>query len=438
MRVKVIFSIVLAFVSSVAWATPNIQTWTTSNGARVYFVSAPELAMADVRVVFDAGSARDGDKPGLALMTNGMLAEGAGKWNSDQIADRFEGVGAQFGNSAQRDMSVFSVRTLIEPEWFDTAVETFQTVLSKPTFPNDAFERERKRLLIALEQKKQDPGEISDDALYSNLYGKHPYAVSPDGTEVSVKKLKIDDLKAFYKKYMVAKNSLVAIVGKLDRKAAETLANRITAALPSGEAAAKIPAVTDLAAAKTITIDFPSTQSHVVVAQPGIARNHPDYFPLFVGNHILGGNGLVSILSDEIREKRGLSYSTYSAFIPMRERGPFLLGLQTRNDQAKDALNLLQSTLKDFVTNGPTQAQLDAAKMNLTGGFPMRIDANSKIVEYLSAIGFYGLPLDYLDKFIANIEAVTLDRVKDAFARNVQPDRMLVVVVGKQNNAVAK
>jgi zinc protease len=161
-----------------------------------------------------------------------------------------------------------------------------------------------------------------------------------------------------------------------------------------------------------------------------MARVDPDYFPLYVGNFILGGSGLVSRLSDEIREKRGLSYSAYSYLYPMREPGPFILGLQTRNTQADAALKVLRETLKRFVEKGPTEDELIAAKKNISGGFPLRLDSNRDILEYLSVIGFYGLPLDWLETYVPNVEAVTAESIRDALRRRIKPAEMVTVVVG--------
>ncbi len=145
---------------------------------------------------------------------------------------------------------------------------------------------------------------------------------------------------------------------------------------------------------------------------------------------MLGGSGLVSRISEEVREKRGLSYSAYSYFLPMARRGPFQLGLQTRNEQVEEALQVLRDTLVKFREEGPTQAELIAAKRNITGGFPLRIDSNRKVVEFIAMIGFYGLPLDYLDRFNERVEAVTVEQVREAFQRRVDPERMVTVVVG--------
>jgi len=366
-----------------------------------------------------------------------MIPEGAGGWDANTIAERFEGVGASLGNSSHRDMSVFSVRTLTEKVLFDQAIDTFSTLLSKPTFPQDAFEREKKRLLISLEQKKQSPDAISDEALFNNLYAGHPYASMPEGTTESVSALKRQDLRDFYQRYMVARNAIVVIVGDLERKEAEALAKRVIGDLPEGQVAAQLPAAAARTKAETIKLDFPSSQSHISLAQTSIARNDPDRLPLFLGNHILGGSGLVSVLSDEIREKRGLAYSSYSYFSPMRAEGPFIMSLQTRNDQAEEALAVMRKTLSDFVANGPSKKQLKAAKSNITGGFALKMDSNKKILENVSSIAFYGLPLDYLDTYIDKVKAVSLEQVKDAFQRRVHPDKLLTVIVGGQSEQTA-
>jgi zinc protease len=166
------------------------------------------------------------------------------------------------------------------------------------------------------------------------------------------------------------------------------------------------------------------------MGQPGISRDDPDYFPLYVGNHILGGSGLVSMLSDELREKRGLTYGVYSYFRPMQQLGPYQMALQTRNEKALEALTVLRDTVKNFVETGPSEAQLTAAKQNITGGFALRVDSNSKIADYLAMIGFYDLPLDYLDNFNDKVNAVTVAEIKDAFERRVNADKMLTVLVG--------
>ncbi|BDZ72976.1 hypothetical protein GCM10025856_06950 [Methylophaga marina] len=252
----------------------------------------------------------------------------------------------------------------------------------------------------------------------------------PAGDTVSVEKINLADLKAFYQQYYVAKNAVVVIVGDVSKSQAQQLATRLTVDLKSGTAAPELPVVSSFNQDKEIVLPFPSSQTTIMMGQVGISRDDPDYFPLYVGNHILGGSGLVSILSDEVREKRGLTYGVYSYFSPMQQSGPYVFGLQTRNDQAEQALKVLKDTLNTYIKNGPSQAQLTAAKQNITGGFALRVDSNSKIADYLSMIGFYNLPLDYLDSFNDKVNAVTVADIKEAFKRRVHADNMLTVLVG--------
>jgi len=422
--------LVLTLLSQGAWSGPAIQSWKSNNGARVLFVSAPDLPMVDVRVVFDAGSTRDGDKPGLSQLTNGLLTEGAGEWNADQIAQRMDAVGASMGSGALRDMAWVSLRTLTEEDAFNTSVSTLAEILNAPTFPVAALERNRKMMLAVLQREAQSPGGVVKKEFMKKVFGSHPYAIHSGGTNESLGAITRDDVMAQYRRYYVAGNTTISIVGALDRKQAEDLANRLTDRMQEGKSAPALPAVDTLLQASEQHIQFPSSQSHIVLGQPGMKRGDPDYFALYVGNHILGGGGLVSLLSDEVREKRGLSYSIYSYFSPMRANGPFILGAQTKNQQASEALKVMRQTLVDYIQRGPTDKELKAAKQNITGGFPLRIASNGKIVEYLSMIGFYRLPLDYLDAFVGKINSITKEQIMDAFKRRVHPERFVTVVVG--------
>jgi len=432
MRTKLILLVSLFIVSQPLLAGVNIQHWTTENGARVYFVAAPELPIVDVQIIFNAGAARDQDKAGTAVLTNALLSEGAGDLTANQISERFDELGARFGSNAQRDMANLSLRSLSEEDVLTPALQTMSLVLSQPTFPKDAFERERKRMLVGIQQRKQSPGALADEAFYKAVFKTHPYAVMPSGYEDTVESLTAEDLKAFYQRYYVASNAVIAIVGNLDRAKAEQVAMALIGKLPKGAPAEKLPEVAAIPQQETINVEHPSAQTHILLGQPGMKRGDPDYFTLYVGNHMLGGSGLIARLSNEIREKRGLAYSSYSYFLPMREYGPFQVGLQTRTDQAEEALKVVHETLKAFIEKGPTEEELTASKKNITGGFPLRISSNKKILGYIGMIGFYGLPLDYLDTFNDKIEAVTAADIQDAFKRRVNPDKMVTVLVGKQ------
>ncbi len=417
--------------SQVKTGGPRIQAWHTANGARVLFVRAPQLPMFDVQVVFDAGSARDGKQPGLASLVNAMLDQGAGEWDTDTLAERFDSVGANYGASAGRDMASVSLRSLTEPALMEKAVATLQAILEAPRFPRPELERLRRQTLIGLKADDQSPSTLASKAFYRAVYGNHPYAHPVDGTPASVKAITRKDLQRFYRRFYVAKNTLVVIVGDLDRPAAERLAERLVGRLPAGEKAPPLPSVARLKKAKQVRKAYPSTQTTILVGQPGLRRGDPDYFPLYVGNHILGGSGFSSRILKIIRDEHGLAYSAYSYFVPMRVEGPFIMGLQTKNASREQALALLEKTLRDFLAQGPTERELTHAKKNITGGFPLRIDSNSDIAGYVAMIGFYDLPLDYLQTFNSRVEAVTAEQIRDAWRRRIDPERMVTVQVGK-------
>ena len=421
----------LLTLAGTAQAAPAIQHWQTANGVRAYFIPTSELPMVDIRIVFDAGSARDAGQAGLASLTNRLLADGAGNLNADQIADIFASRGALLGYGSARDMAWVSLRSLSDEDLLAPAVNTVALMLKAPTFGETGFNRERDRMVTDVRQQDQEPDDIAEKKFYAAVYGKHPYASPPDGTEQSLHALTRQQVVDLHKRYYVARNAVLAIVGALTREQAQALAETLVSGLPAGEPAPPLPQVADMTAEDDVTVNFPSTQTHLRLGQPGQSRHDPDYFPLYVGNHVLGGSGLVSRLSKSIREKRGLSYSVFSYFVPMRRLGPFVLGLQTKNAQADEAMKLLRENLARFVSEGPTDEELTASKKNIVGGFPLRIDSNSELVEYLAMIGFYGLALDYLDTFTTHVEQVTREQIRDAFERRIHPDKLAVIRVGE-------
>ncbi|MCB1919460.1 MAG: insulinase family protein [Candidatus Competibacteraceae bacterium] len=428
-------AIVLLLASGIAVAVPEIQHWRTANDVPVYFISARELPMVDAQILFNAGSARDGDQPGLARLTNALLEEGAGDWSADDIADRLDRVGAQFSASSQRDSAVISLRSLTDPRYLQPAVETVARLIKEPAFAPEAIERVRQQMLTALQERAQSPGAIAQDAFYRALYGQHPYGSPPEGTAASLKALTRAAVQDFHRRHYTAANARVALVGDLDRPAAERLANTLVGGLPPGEPIPPPPPVPEVTASQTVRIAHPSAQSHILIGQTGVSRADPDYYALYLGNHVLGGNGLVSQLSQEIREKRGLAYSVYSAFSPMRQTGPFLIGLQTRNDQVDTALEVAKTTLRQFTTQGPEAQALKEARQNITGGFALDLAGNRKLANYLGMIAFYGLPLDYLQNFVSLMNNIALDQVTGAWRRHIQPDRLITVIVGGGQDA---
>mgnify|MGYP006079009831 FL=1 len=433
MRISIIFFFII-FYANIVLASPNIEYWITSAGAEVYYVHAPELPMVDIQIVFDAGSSRDEDALGIAMLTNSLLADGANGDDADKISNDFESLGAIYAADIGYDSASLQLRSLTESELLKSAIVNLKKVLSAPDFPTDALERRQSQMLIGIKAKQQSPAAIAKDAFMKATYQSHPYAKPSEGTETSVKAINRKDIVSFYKKHYTAKNSMIAIVGAVSHELAKQISEDISAGFQDGEKASSIRAVENLEEPQSIFIEYPSAQTHILVGQPGMKRGDSDYFSLYVGNHILGGGGMVSRLFEEVREKRGLSYSAYSYFSPMLFKGPFTAGLQTKTDQADEAISVLLENIKNYIEQGPTEEELIAAKKNITGGYPLRIDSNSKILNYVVVIGYYKLPLDYLETFNNNVEAVTIESIKDAFKRRLSPDKLVMVKVGTPSN----
>lgn len=439
MRSKVLFLLITLFSSHAAQAILPIQHWQTSSGAKVYFVENRDIPMLDLSIDFAAGSGMDStQKPGVASMTNRVMRLGAQGMDEDDIARKTADIGAGVSGRFDSDRAGLYVRTLSSRAEREQAVEVFTRILHQPVFPAGAFEREKTRLVSAIKESDIQPGTIVSRTFNQLIYSGHPYGMRASGDVASVGKITRDDLVDFYRKHYVARDAVIAIMGDMSRDEANALAERITAGLPPSQGTPPaLPPVEAKPQNVMRLIPHHASQSHILIGAVAIARGDPDYFPLFVGNYVLGGGGFASRISEEVRQKRGLAYSAYSYFAPLAQKGSFIIGMQTRKDQAQEALDVTMKTLRDYVTNGPTAKELDDAKKNLIGGFPLRIDSNRKIHDYLTVIGFYKLPLTYLDDFVGNIERVTAADIKRAFAARVDPDKLVTVVVGAEESPSA-
>ncbi len=428
----IIFNILTFLLfSATAEAGPKIQHWQASSGAQVYFVENHDLPMLDVAVNFPAGSGFDtADKAGLAGVTYALLALGAEGLSEDDIARKLADIGAQQGGSFDADRSNVAIRTLSNKAERDEALAIMARVLQRPLFPENVLVREKARLIAALKEAETKPESIAAKAFSKAVFGAHPYGLPASGEIATVEKLQRSDLLNFYTTHYGAKNAVVVLMGDISRAEAEIIAQNLTGQLPTGGASREIAQVVKQSSASKLRIPHPATQSHILIGAPGVARNDADYFPLYVGNYILGGGGFVSRLMQEVREKRGMAYSVYSYFVPMQQPGAFQIGLQTRKDQADEAMSIVNTTLRNFIEQGITEKELTAAKQNIINGFPLRIDSNKKILDYLSVIGFYHLPLTYLDDFSAKINKVTVAEIRAAFKRKINPDVLATVIVG--------
>ncbi|WP_370690338.1 M16 family metallopeptidase [Hydrogenophaga sp.] len=420
-------------------AAMPIEHWTHASGARVYLVSTPTLPMLDVQVNFDGGSRREPmAKAGLAsatagLFSGGVMAQGElPALDENQLSEAWVDLGAQFGAQASSDRFTVSLRTLTESALLEQAVALAARQLAAPSWPDAVWQRDRERTLAALKEAENRPATHAGRTFSRAVFGEHPYGF--EATADTLNTISVADMRNFYRRHVAACRAQISLVGAIDRAGTDRIVSQFMAAVqPHGcEPLAEVGEVKPIDRAVDERLPFKAAQAQVLIGQPGVARDDPDFFPLFVGNYILGGGGFVSRLTTEVREKRGLSYSVYSYFSPGRHAGPFQIGLTTRPDQADEAVGVAREVVRAFVADGPTEEELTAAKENLVNGFALRIDSNRKLLDNVANIAWNGLPLDYLDTWTQQVERVTVADIRRAFGRVLQPDRMVTVVVGAQ------
>lgn len=407
----------------------NIQTWNTAEGAKVLFVEAHELPMLDIFMTFAAGSSQDDRTPGIAKLTSHMLDKGINGKDATAIAQGFEALGAQLETGAYEDRATVWLRSLSAVQKREPALKLFSEVVGKPTFPSDAVTRLKNLMIANIENGKRDPGVITWDELYKKIYGDHPYAHRTNGHEKSINAITQAHLKAFHAKGYAAGNAVIAMIGDLSREEAQVIAAQVSASLPKGPKLAKADDPVEPKASAT-HIEFPSSQTQMLLGQLGITRNDPDYAALMAGNSILGGNGFGGRLMTELREKRGLTYNVWSSFQTPKAPGVFMIELPTRAEMSENTLKLVQEIVRDFLANGPTQNELEHVKRKIIGSFPLEVAGNGAIGSRLADIGFYDLPMSYFDDFMTAIQSLTVEQVRTAMSKHLSADKMIVVTAG--------
>ena len=424
-----------------AYAILPIEKLDSYKGAQAYLVQTKALPMVDIEVSIDAGDRYDPvGKSGVADMVAGLMNYGArgdkGLLTEAQIADEIADLGANIGLSVGGERAILRIRSLSRKDLRDRAVQLAAAMLSAPIYDPKIVEREKQRTITSLREAETKPEFVLERRFKKSVYGNYPLADSP--SVQSVGSVNANDLKQFHKQFYRGDRMIVSIVGDVDRTQAAEIVQTLLKQIPqSGQAIAKLPDLQrspiEPLAQREIQIPFDSQQAHISMGMTAVARNNPDYFPLLVGNYILGGGGFVSRLMSEVREKRGLAYSVFSYFAPGKDNGIFQAGLQTKNDQAVLALDVMSTTIAQFIADGPTPSELEAAKSNLINGYPLRIDNNRKLLDNVSSIAWNDLPLDTMDVWTKQVEAVTLEQVKASFQKYLAMDRMKIVVLGAKN-----
>ena len=424
-----------------AQATLPIEQLDSFNGARAYLVQTKSLPMVDIEVSIDAGDRYDpAGKSGLADLVAGLMTYGArgnkGLLSEAQIADEIADLGANIGFSVSGERATLRIRSLSRKDLRDRVVQLAAAMLSAPSYDANIVAREKQRTITSLLEAETKPEYVLERRFKSMVYGNYPLAQSPSVKSVSA--ITPADLAQFHKRFYRSDRMIVSIVGDVDQAQAKEIVQNLLKKIP--QTGPNIPTLTQLQRSpveplseREVFIPFDSQQAHIAMGMTAVTRNNPDYFPLLVGNYILGGGGFVSRLMSEVREKRGLAYSVFSYFSPGKDAGIFQAGLQTKSDQGALALEVMSQTIANFIANGPTVSELLAAKANLVNGYPLRIDNNRKLLDNVSSIVWNDLPLNTMENWTQQVEAVTLDQVTAAFQKYLAMDRMKIVVLGAQN-----
>jgi zinc protease len=424
-----------------AYATLPIEKLESFQGARAYLVQTKSLPMVDIEVSIDAGDRYDPvGKSGLADLTASLMNYGVrsekGLLSEAQIADEIADLGANIGLSVSGERAILRIRSLSRKDLRDRAVQLAAAMLSAPTYDAHIVAREKQRTITNLLEAETKPEYVLERRFKSMVYGQYPLAESPSVKSVSA--ITPGDLTQFHKRFYRGDRMIVSIVGDVDQAQAKEIVQGLLKRVP--QSGPIIPALPQLQRSpveplseREVSIPFDSQQAHIAMGMTAVTRNNPDYFPLLVGNYILGGGGFVSRLMTEVREKRGLAYSVFSYFSPGKDVGIFQAGLQTKRDQGSLALEVMSETMANFIATGPTVSELAAAKANLINGYPLRIDNNRKLLDNVSSIVWNDLPLDTMEVWTKQVEAVTLDQVSAAFQKYLAMDRMKIVVLGAQN-----
>ncbi|HET7226817.1 MAG TPA: pitrilysin family protein, partial [Candidatus Eisenbacteria bacterium] len=410
---------------------PPVATRVLPNGLTVHVVATSRLPLVDFRLVVPAGSVYDPpDHEGLASLTADLLTQGAGARSARQIAEAIEFVGGSLDADAGEEQLVVTCEVLNKD--LATGLELLRDVVVSPTFPDSELARKRAEAVGAIEEGFDDPATVADRALGPALLGTHPLAHPVSGGIASVRRITRSDVVRFHHAHVVPDHALLAIVGDVDTSAVLRYVARAFAPWrrspePAGEPYGPPPAATST---HVVIVNKPDvTQTQLRIGCPGVPRDSPDYFPLVVGNTILGG-GFTSRLVNEVRVSQGLTYDIGSAFEMERRAGTFEISTFTRNAELRRALDATLATTRRLVQDGPTADELARAKRYLTGQYPLGLQAPDGLAARLLDAEFFGLSADWIARWPERIEAVTLDDVRRALRAHACAAPAVIVVVG--------
>ncbi|MDH3974584.1 MAG: insulinase family protein [Deltaproteobacteria bacterium] len=408
------------------------ERFITDNGITVLFLERSSLPFITVNVTIRAGSVFEPPElAGLAGFTADLLTEGTAARSSGRISEEIDFIGGSLSSSGGIDFSSASLKVLSKDR--EKGFELLSDILLNPSFPEEEIERERSQVKASIISKADDPSTVAAEEFNELLFGDHPYSRPAEGYLDSIEKISRDHIVDFHKRYFLPNNSIIAVVGDMKKRELVRLLDKYFGPWKRGNAvAANYAHVKPLVKKVVKVIDKDLTQANVQLGHIGMKRDNPDFYAAYVMNYILGGGGFVSRLMTEIRDNQGLVYSVYSYFNPLKDPGPFKVGLQTKNESAKEAIEESLRQIKAMIEKGVTGEELRNAKDYLVGSFPLKFTTNSKIAGYLTYMEVYKLGLDYLDKFPKIIESLTIEDINRAAGKYLDPENYLLVVVGNE------
>jgi len=428
---KAFLAVAVLWACAVQAQAFTIQEITSPGGIKAWLVEEKAVPLMAMNFSFRSGSAADpAGKEGVSEFLTGMMDEGAGEVLSQAFQRKREELAFRMSFNAGGDFFEGSFQTLTRNR--AASVELLRLAITAPRFDAEPLERVREQFLLNVRQKEQDPQSIAWQAWMQSILPGDPYARRNEGTEATMGAMTADDLRAAHRRIFTRDTLQVAVVGDITAAELAPLLDQIFGGLPAkAPDAPALPTAKPVAGPKIQVIERDMPQSVVVFGTEGILRSDPDFIPAYVMSEILGGGGLTSVLSDEIREKRGLTYGVSLGLSPAQRVGLYAGMLQTKNETAGEALQVAREVLAKMAEQGPTQEQLDEAKTYLTGSYALRFSSNAAIANQLLGLQQQKLGIDYVEKRNALVEAVTLEQVKAQARRLLHPDRLVVTVVGK-------
>jgi zinc protease len=415
-------------------AMPPVKRTVLPNQLVLLVCEEHSLPFVTIQLLIHSGSNRDpSGEEGLSHLTAKGLPLGTSKRNATAINEELDFMGASLHSSSGRDYATLNIRVLRKD--LEKAFDLFMEVLTQPTFPEDEVKREIQKTLAAIQSAEDDPGDVAEKQFNKTLFGKSSYGHPIEGTKESVPKLTREAVVRFYRSYYHANNAILTVVGditpdEVKAKLVPLLEKWAIGKIP------KLPFVTEFEKKqKTVKINRPITQANIILGHAGVSRNNPDFYALTVMNYILGGGGFSSRLMQEIRVKRGLAYSVGSFFDVGKYPGSFQMALQTKNESAKEAITLSLQEMERIQKELVLEKDLERTKKYLIGSFPMRLDTQGKLANFLTQVEFYGLGLDYPEKYPSLIRSVTQEEVFRVAKKYLHPKKCVLVIVANLKEA---